>query len=129
MLKKHKKTVVSLAGIVSRWNLRALAGLGQCSLQVDDLAQALHDVEELLPILETQGHGGGMNVYETILLCYEILNATADQRANELLARGCRMLQAQAAHFDDASLRHAFLDQVAANRTLLQLWSTRHAQP
>lgn len=38
------------------------------------------------------------------------------------------MLQKQAAHVDDETMRHTFLEQVAINRTLLILWAAQHQQ-
>lgn len=107
------------------WNLRAQAGQAQCRLMTSNLAQALAAVEELLPLLAERGQGGGMNVYETIVISYEILSAAADPRADILLEQGYHMLQQQAAHFDDPALRLAFLEQVSANRTLTALWTAR----
>ena len=107
------------------WTLRAQAGQAQCQLMTGNLTHALAAVEELWPLLAERGQGGGMNVYETILISYEILNAAADPRAAILLQQGYHMLQQQAAHFDDPALRHAFLEQVAANRQLAALWSAR----
>lgn len=107
------------------WPLRAQAGQAQCQLMTGNLTHALAAVEELWPLLAERGQGGGMNVYETILISYEILNAAADPRAAILLQQGYDMLQQQAAHFDDPALRRAFLEQVAANRQLAALWSAR----
>lgn len=107
------------------WNLRAEAGLAQCWLRTGNLAQALSHVEALLPMLTAQGQGGGMNVYETVLIGYEILTAATDARADGLLDDGYHLLQAQAAHFDDEAMRQMFLEQVAANRKLLALWSAQ----
>ncbi|MCE7988723.1 MAG: hypothetical protein DYG89_46810 [Caldilinea sp. CFX5] len=103
------------------WHLRAQAGLAYCWFRAGNLAQAIAQIEELLPTLTEGKRGGEMNIYESLLISYEILTATADPRAAELLQWGYGLLQAQAAHFDDDALRHAFLTQVATNRKLVTL--------
>lgn len=91
------------------WHLRAQAGLASCWFSAGNRAQAIAQIEELLPALTEGKRGGEMNIYESILISYEILTVTADPRAVELLHWGYCLLQEQAAHFDDEALRHTFL--------------------
>jgi hypothetical protein len=87
--------------------------------------QAVAQIEELLPMLEKCKHTSGVGLYETFLIGCEILIAAADPRTEALLHHGHCLLQEQAARLDDEALRRSFLEQVAANRKLVALWSAQ----
>jgi predicted ATPase len=104
---------------------RAKAGLAQSWLGIGNLMQAVAQIEELLPMLEKCKHTSGVGLYETFLIGCEILIAAADPRTEALLHHGHCLLQEQAARLDDEALRRSFLEQVAANRKLVALWSAQ----
>jgi len=101
--------------------MEPLAGLARVCLAQGDLAQAQVHVEEILNCLEHRTRG---NVYvlgeplRVYLICYHVLRASEDPRADDILEEGYQFLQEQVAKISDEGERRSFLENVAAHREL-----------
>jgi tetratricopeptide (TPR) repeat protein len=59
-------------------------------------------------------------------VCFQVLEALNDPRANRILDDGYTLLQARAAAITDQEQQRSFLDNVSFNRALLTAWNARH---
>ena len=100
-----------------------LAGLARLALP--DLDQAQAYIEEILPHLETGRFSGVPELFEVYLSCYHILQMTQDPRANPLLATAYHLLQDRAATLEEPHQRRTFLENVAANREIIDEFERR----
>ena len=111
-----------------RYAIDALAGLARVCMAQGDLSQAQAHVEEILGYL--QDHTlvddwlleGAMRQY---LTCYRVLQINDDPRAKEILEKGYHLLQEQAAKISDEGERRSFLENVAANREIVEEYAQR----
>ncbi len=106
--------------------LEPLAGLARISLTQGKLAQAQVYVEEILRYLETSslGHslGEALESFRVHLTCYRVLQANHDPRCRELLEASYCALQAESEKIQDEKLRCSFLENVKANREIVETW-------
>jgi predicted ATPase len=65
----------------------ALACLARIGLARDDLGRARSLVEQILGRLETQSLPGGSEALRVYLICYQVLKAAKDSRADDVLSR------------------------------------------
>jgi tetratricopeptide (TPR) repeat protein len=99
--------------------MESLAGLARVSLAQGDRPQAQAQVEEILRHLEGHAPAGMDEPFRVYLTGYQVLQATADPRAEALLKTAHRLLQEWAAQIGDEALRRSFLENVAAHREIL----------
>jgi adenylate cyclase len=98
------------------------AGMARACLSLGDMEQAMAQVEQLLDTWEMRGTLGLDQPIQDMLICYQVLAAAQDPRAPGLLERGYRLLQECATNIEEENLRRAFLENVRANRELLEIW-------
>ena len=96
-----------------------MAGLAQVSLIQGDLQQAKDQVEEILNHLETSTLDGTEEPFRIYLICYRVLLADQDPRAETILATSYQKLQERAAKITDDEMRVSFLKNVAAHREIV----------
>jgi len=100
--------------------MEPLAGLARVALAQGDLQQALAHVEGILSYLETGTLDGTIDPFQIHLTCYRVLHANGDPRAREVLTTAYHLLQERAAKITDEVMRHSFLENVAAQRALVE---------
>lgn len=61
------------------------------------------------------------------LTCYQVLQATGDLRAAEVLATAHATLTEQAAKISDAQMRRSFLENVPYHRAIAEAWAAQQA--
>ena len=96
---------------------RYLAERARVALANADAAGAS---EQVRAILDRVAAGARWDTdFPVRLTCWRVLTADGDVRAADILASACADLQRLADKIPDPSLRHSFLDNVAAHRNLL----------
>ena len=111
-----------------RYAQEALAGLACVCLAQGDLPQAQTLVEEIYGYLQNHTLGnisfgeGPLHVY---LTCYRVLQASGDPRADGILEEAHSLLQERAAKISDEEERRSYLENVAANREIVEEWAGR----
>jgi tetratricopeptide (TPR) repeat protein len=109
-------------GFRGSWSTGSLAGLAWAALAQGDLAQAQACVDEILTILETGGTVfSDFRPFRIYLTCYQVLRASGDPRAAEILNTAHRLLLEQAARLSDEGMRRSFLENVAEKREIVKL--------
>jgi adenylate cyclase len=98
------------------------AGLARVRLAQGDLAQALHQTEEILNRLETGPVIGTPQPLEIYLTCYHVLEAHDDPRARDILKTAYHTLQDRASKLNEDQMRHSFLNNVAVHREIVAIW-------
>jgi tetratricopeptide (TPR) repeat protein len=96
-----------------------LAGLARISLAQGDLPQAQNHVEEILRHLETGALDGTDEPFRVYLTCYQVLHASGDPRAQEILTTVYNLLQEQAAKITDEELHRSFLESIVVHREIV----------
>jgi tetratricopeptide (TPR) repeat protein len=97
-----------------------LAGLANVALQQGDFEQAQSYVEQTLSLLdEPDVLCEAWDPFGVYLTCVRVLRANGDPRAEPVLARGYRELQARAAKISEDDLRQSYLEGVPANREIV----------
>ena len=99
--------------------MESLAGLARVSLVQNDLARAQAHVEQILSHLETSTLDGTDEPFRAYHICYRVLRAGRDSRAQGFLNIAYGLLQEQAGKINDEEVRRAFLENVAAHREIL----------
>ncbi len=102
--------------------LETQAGLARVSLTQGDLLQARKHVQPILEHLETGWLDGTDEPFRVYLTCYQVLLASNDSRATELLCTAYRLLQGQAEKIQDEALRRSFLGNVAAHHEIVETY-------
>lgn len=98
------------------------AMVGLLNLPNVDGAQQRAWLEEVWQFLDTTGTDGMLEPYRIYWDCYRALTAREDSRAQPLLQHAYEQLQRQAAKFVDPTLRHSFLNNVAANQAIVRAY-------
>ncbi len=97
------------------------AELASLARRRGNLRQALEQLAPVLANLRTDGVlGGAEEPYQVYWICYEILRANADPRADSILAQARERLLDQASHIPEPELRRAFLENIPAHRRIAQ---------
>jgi hypothetical protein len=110
-----------------------LAGLARLAMDQDNTEQALAQVEEILAWIETNGLDGIEYPLQVYLTCYHILSATANdeataiERANDILTKAHTALLERADDISDAALQRKFLENVKTNREIVSLWAANES--
>ena len=100
-----------------------LAGLGRLALWQGNLDQAKAYVEEILAYVETYDTLGDVdNPFEVYLTCFEVLQESKDERAEQFFLNVYTLLQNQAAEITDLELRQSFLENLSAHREIMSLY-------
>lgn len=108
-----------------------LAGLARVAMARNDHQQALTHIEEILAWLEENGPDGIEYPFQVYLTCYHVLAASTEDRqeqARTILAEAHTMLLDQANGITDPDLRRSFLENVAANREILEIWAAMRGE-
>ena len=99
--------------------LETRAGLIHAYLTEQRLEQAQNHTEELLPALADKAPYGMRETFRMYLICYRVLQANQDPRAEQLLTTAHRLLHKRAAKIEDERLRGFFLEKIAAHREIV----------
>jgi ATP/maltotriose-dependent transcriptional regulator MalT len=107
----------------------ALCGLARIALVEGDVEGAQGYAAEILHGLEAwqvgwTGYFLGLTPYS---VCYQVLHASGDPRAREVLKEGYRLLCARADGIDDPALRRSYLENVVVNREIAAAWNERRS--
>ena len=105
--------------------LEPMAGLARVALANADAAGAMEQVRAILDRVATGARWD--TDFPVRLTCWRVLAAAGDPRAADILASACADLQRLADKIPDPSLRHSYLDNVAAHRNLLAAQAARAA--
>jgi predicted ATPase/DNA-binding CsgD family transcriptional regulator len=105
-----------------------LAGLARVLLHQERLDLALSIVDEVLSFLQSTSCEEIGELHTIYWECYSVLYACKDLRAPSILEMAYRLLQERADKIVDDSLRRSFLENVPANRDLLQVYALLQAQ-
>ncbi|MDX1523249.1 MAG: tetratricopeptide repeat protein, partial [Anaerolineae bacterium] len=104
-----------------------LAGLARMALVQNQLEKARSHVEEILAWLDENGTGGIEYPLQVYLTCYQVLQATSNgvvkAQAQAILTKAHTRLLERAGGISDPDLRRSFLENVAANREIIELWT------
>ena len=104
--------------------IEAMAGLAETAIARDDGADALAQVEEILARLAAgvslDGSEEPMRVH---LVCHQVLAATQDPRAEQILRRAYDEISLRAQRISDAALRNSFIAEVPHHRALVAAWA------
>ncbi len=84
--------------------------------------QAEELITPILPLVRQAPLAGTDEPMQILLNCYDILVATGDPAAPELLAVGMQQLRAKLVHITTPRLRRRMLEAVPAHRRLQELW-------
>ncbi len=119
----HTAYATSLAvwhevGLINR-TMEAHAGMARVAMLQHDYAAAWAQVELILAYLDQHSLAGTDEPFRIYLTCYQVLHASQDGRASQLLDTACTRLYERADHIDDEYLRRSYLENVAAHRALL----------
>lgn len=95
-----------------------LAGLGRVALAEGQLAQAQALVADLLPQLTIENLYGAREPFRVYLTCYQVLQASQDPRATEILVTAHCLLRERAANTEDERLRTLYLENIPAHREI-----------
>ena len=101
--------------------IEPLAGLAQLALNMGSEDQALLYIEKILPLLETSPLEGPDQPGQIYLICYQVLQAHQDPKADEILKSAYKLLQKRASAMDNDLLRNSYLENVNAHQEIIQL--------
>jgi predicted ATPase len=103
-----------------------VAALAKVAQQQGDLERAQSYVEQTLVLLDNpDALSEAWDPLGVYLTCVQVLRAKGDPRAEPVLARGYRELQARAAKIAEDDLRQSYLEGVPANREIVAQYSVR----
>jgi hypothetical protein len=103
--------------------IQTLSELAAFALQQGELATALQRVDEILSSVDLATTQEINEPLACALICYQVLRATGDPRAEPVLEIAWQQLQAQAATIDDETLRRSFLENVKVNRLIREFYA------
>ena len=94
------------------------AGLAQLALAQQQIAEAVAHVETILTHLSDRTWYGTSNPLQIYWVCYQVLQAAHDPRAESILHRAYQRLEALAAQMDDIDMRRSFLENVKTHQAV-----------
>ena len=103
----------------------AHAALAKLWLAQQALPAAQSAVDTALTLFAQQGLRAAWRPFRVYWYCYQVLQALADPRATPLLEQAHSKLRQIAESIQDQALRHSFLENVPANRALVDAASRR----
>ena len=95
-----------------------LAGLAHISLAREDLYLAQSQTVEVLSLLEHGALDHARDPCRIFWICYRVLRASQDPRAQKILTTAYNLLQERATRIEDEELRHSYLENVACHQTI-----------
>jgi DNA-binding SARP family transcriptional activator len=101
-----------------------LAGLAHLYLLQNDVPRAMTFVESILHHLQTRQLTGSREPFRIYLTCYKVLKAAGDPLAGDVLKDAYRQLKERAARIKEESVRHSFLENVAAHREIVRAFES-----
>jgi tetratricopeptide (TPR) repeat protein len=101
------------------------AGLAMIAMQDGELNDAILYVEQILDLLEEHSLDGTDEPMRIYLTCYQVLQAVADPRGDELLVQAHALLMERADKITDDAMRTSYLENVAANREIVETFNQR----
>jgi predicted ATPase/DNA-binding SARP family transcriptional activator/Tfp pilus assembly protein PilF len=113
------------------------AGLARVALAQGNLRRAQAEVEPVLRYLEANASSaapvhpldGTESPVQVYLTCYRVLAANQDPRAPQVLAAAYDLVQERAAKITDRAMQQSFLENVAANREIVEHYEKLGAAP
>jgi len=106
---------------MSHQEMESVAGLASVALATGDAQEAQGYAGELLAYLERASLHGTEEPFWIRLVCFRVLQAHQDARAEVLLEKAHQLLQEWAGRLHDEALRRSFLG-ITAHRQLLEEW-------
>lgn len=108
---------------LTNWMAETRAGLARAQLSQQKINTALTLVDEILVAIaadpELNGVEGPIRIY---LTCYQVLQATGDQRAADVLEQGYQQLQQLLSNVVDETLRESMQQNIVAHKIFLDLY-------
>ncbi|MBV7327793.1 tetratricopeptide repeat protein [Chloroflexi bacterium TSY] len=102
----------------------AWAGLAEVKLAQGDVVQAQSYVEQILEYMETDPKlDAVVHCMRVRLICYRVLYALQDRRAEVFLERAHTLLSEHAAKIGDEARRQSYLENVPEHRAILAHWA------
>jgi len=96
------------------------AGLARIALAKNNLKSAIGFVGEILGHLERGTLEGTLEPERIYWTCYQVLTANGDGRAQNILKTAYNLIQERATNIEDMKLRHSYLENISANRVIVQ---------
>ncbi len=123
--KREYEETLRLTGAASseRPEKAALCGLAAIALVEGNAIEAQRYTARLLTDL---GERPRPRVFRPHLVCYRVLRANGDPRADGILEQAYRMLQERAGKIEEETLRRSYLENVAAHREIATAWQSAH---
>jgi class 3 adenylate cyclase/tetratricopeptide (TPR) repeat protein len=109
-----------------RLAMQVLAGLAQTAMARAESKQALNYIEEVISYMEAEissyGHpfDGTLDPFHIYLTIFQVLKANNDSRAEAILTDAYNLLETRAVNISDENLRYCFLNNLAANREIVE---------
>jgi adenylate cyclase len=100
--------------------MEPLAGLARIRLIQEKPGEAKTFVDEILGFLENHTLDGTEEPIHVYFTCYRVLMANQDKRATEVLSTAYSLVQDRAAKITEEEMRRSYLENVAANREIVQ---------
>ncbi len=108
--------------------LEDMAGLAHVALLQGDLAQAQALVDEILVHLDAKIVQALQEPIRLYLVCYRVLRANRNPRAEEILRDAYEILQERASKIGDKGLRRSFLENVNTHREIIDEYKKLNLQ-
>lgn len=126
----YKEALARYSGVPAYFKIEAMAGLAYCFQEIGDDAAAKVYSREVHAYLAMDLEKIYMlnNPFETYLNCYHVLQAQQNPQAFSLLDRAYTLLQSYADKIDNAQQRRSFLENVAVNRKIMQVYQHLHSR-
>lgn len=104
------------------------AGMARAAMAQGHVDEALGYVESSIAVMkELPDLPGTTETFLIYVTCFNVLEAAGRiEQASEILQQGHEHLQVRAAKLKDPDLKHSYLNNVIANRTLASLWEARN---
>ena len=107
------------------FSIAPLTGLAASALALGALDRARECVEQILALTGGDPTNAGSTPIDTYLVCYKVLAAVQDPRAEVVLGHGYQVLQWRAGQLADERARQRFLQAVPEHRALQLAWQAR----
>ncbi len=106
------------------------AGLARIALAQNDLPAALAYISPILDFLDGGGSlNGAEEPFRVFLTCYQVLQATDDPRASQILAVAYQQLRSRADKIVDQAARQHFLEDIPYHRQITDAWEQNGDSP
>ena len=99
--------------------------LAEVALQEGNAEEAVNYVEQTLEFLKDHVPNGTEEPMRIYLACYQVLQAADDSRAKDILKQAHDLLMERAEKITDDAMRNSYLENVAANRKIMEAFNQR----